>query len=264
MAPQIQSAWQYRHFIISSIRAEFKGRIARSRIGAAWFVLHPLAIALIYALVLSEVLGAKLGGIDNPGAYGIYLLAGITAWSIFAEITNRCINVFVEYASAIKKISFPKVALPLIVLGSALVTQLLLFGAVALIAALYGFYPNTAWLLLPVVLAVTCILAFGLGMFLGVLNVFSRDVTHVMTVVMNMWFWLTPIVYASEMLPESMQTVIALNPVTPIVAAYQQAVVYADTPDWLSLMYPFLLGLGFCGVATLVLRRASSDLVDAL
>lgn len=264
MASQILSTWHYRHFVLSAIRAEFKGRVARSKIGAAWFVLHPLAIALIYALVLAEVLGARLPGSAQDGAYGIYVLAGITAWTIFAEITNRCLNIFIEYASALKKISFPKISLPLIVLGGALVSHILLLSAVGLISSLYGFHVHQAWFALPVPLVLTCMLGLGFGIFLGVLNVFSRDVSHVMSVVMNMWFWLTPIVYATNMLPEYMQTFVALNPMTSIVTAYQDVIVFGQFPDWLSLAYPLVLGLLSCGLAIFVFRRASAELVDAL
>ena len=261
---QIQSIWNYRHFILSAIRAEFKSRVARSKIGAVWFVLHPLAIALIYALVLSEVLSARLAGTEREGAYGIYLLAGISVWTFFAEVTNRCLNIFIEYSSALKKINFPKVSLPLIVVGGALVTHFLLLAAVGLIASFYGFPIQLAWIYLPVPLAVACLLAGGLGLGLGVLNVFSRDVAHVMSVVMNMWFWLTPIVYATSMLPEYMQSVVAFNPMTPVVTAYQDVIVFGRMPEWSSLLYPVVLGMCLCALAGFVFRRASPELVDAL
>ncbi|ABI78549.1 lipopolysaccharide ABC transporter, permease protein [Hyphomonas neptunium ATCC 15444] len=264
MEQQIQSAWNYRHFILAAIRAEFKGRVARSKIGALWFVLHPLAIALIYALVLSEVLSAKLAGTEREGAYGIYLLAGISVWTIFSEVTNRCLNIFIEYSSAIKKINFPKIALPLIVLGGALFSHLLLLSAVGLIASFYGFSIQLAWLYLPIPLVLACLMAGGLGVCLGVLNVFSRDVSHVMSVAMNMWFWLTPIVYATNMLPEYMQSFIALNPMTGVVAAYQDIIVFGRAPEWQTLLYPLIAGVLFSALSLFIFRRASSELVDAL
>ena len=80
------SLWRYRHFVHSSIRAEFLGRFARSKLGALWMILNPLAQATIFAVVLSEVLAAKLPHSDNKAAYAIYLIAGTAAWGLFAEI----------------------------------------------------------------------------------------------------------------------------------------------------------------------------------
>ena len=75
----ILSIWQFRHFVVSSIKAEFMGRFARSKLGAMWMILNPLAQATIFAIVLSEVLKAKLPNIDNKAAYAIYLMAGMSA-----------------------------------------------------------------------------------------------------------------------------------------------------------------------------------------
>jgi len=256
--------WQYRHFVAAAIRGDFKARVARSRIGALWFVLHPLAMALIYVLILSEVLQAKLGMSDKPGAYAVYLLAGIAVWSLYSEIINRCMTMFIDFANSLKKISFPRACLPFIVVGSALITHALLLLAIAVIIVFYGFTPTFSWLLLVIPLLVTVLLATGLGVTLGVLNVFSRDVSQVMLVVMNMWFWLTPIVYASDMLPEPMQRIIALNPATALVQGYQKIILLDQAPDLMALSYPALLGVVLTGLSLFLFRRAGPELVDVL
>ncbi len=81
--------WRYRHFVLTSILGDLRGRFVRSRLGLFWSILHPLAQATIFALVLAEVLGAKLAGIDNKAAYPIYLMAGMAAWGLFSEICDR-------------------------------------------------------------------------------------------------------------------------------------------------------------------------------
>ncbi|MCZ6861789.1 MAG: hypothetical protein O7I42_16190 [Alphaproteobacteria bacterium] len=83
----LTALWRFRHFILASIIGELKGRFARSRLGLLWSVLHPLAQATIFALVLGEVLGAKIGGIDNKAAYPIYLMSGLAAWSLFPKFS---------------------------------------------------------------------------------------------------------------------------------------------------------------------------------
>ena len=101
--------WRYRHFVVASITGELKSRFVRSRLGLLWSILHPLAQAAIFALVLAEVLGAKLGGLDDKSAYPLYLLGGMAAWTLFSEIVNRCLTVFIDNASTMKKISFPRI-----------------------------------------------------------------------------------------------------------------------------------------------------------
>ena len=116
-----------RYFILSSIKTELRVKFIRSRLGGLWMILNPLAQVLIFAFVLSAVLSAKLPGIGNRYAYAIYLMAGILGWSLFAEIVNRCLTLFIDNGNILKKLVFPKIALPLIVTGSALVNNALLF-----------------------------------------------------------------------------------------------------------------------------------------
>lgn len=260
----VLSAWRYRGFIFSAIRSEMKGRFASSKIGGLWFVLHPLAMAAIYALVLSRLVGARLGGVDNPAAFPIYLISGLAIWSLFSEIVNRCLSIFLEYANAMKKISFPRVALPFIVLGGALINHGFLLGAAIVVFAFLGHFPAPAWLALPLALVVGAGFAFGLGVFLGVLNVFARDVGQAMSVVMQLWFWMTPIIYPLDILPEGIRAVIELNPMTSVVEFYHEALVYQQWPDITMLAYPASLGLALIALSVATFRRASPEIVDVL
>lgn len=256
--------WHFRHFIISSIKAEFRGRFARSKLGTLWMILSPLAQAAIFALVLSEVLAAKLPGIANKSAYAIYLMSGMAAWGLFTEIVNRSLTVFIEYANTLKKIAFPRLCLPVIVGGSAILNHLLLLGATLVIFAALGHLPGYAWLALPLVTAIIVLFAFGLGIILGLLNVFSRDVAQVMGIVMQLWFWFTPVVYLLESVPARFASLLRLNPMTGLVRAYQQILLYKSLPDWHSLLIPAALAVGLFMFAFWLFRRASADLVDAL
>lgn len=260
----LQSIWRFRHFVGAAIHGEMKARFASSRIGMAWHVLHPLAMAAIYALVLSKVLGAKLGGVDNEAGYAIFLISGIAIWSLFSEIMNRCLMVFIEYGGKLKKISFPRSALPVIVLGGATITHLLLLVAVIVVFATFNHWPSWHWLALPLGFVVAAMLGLGLGLLLGTFNVFSRDVLQVMTVILNLWFWLTPIVYPIEIVPEGLQLLIAWNPMTPLVAYYQDVMLFGVWPDPTMLTYPAVLALVLCGLAFFVFRRASEEIVDVL
>lgn len=257
--------WRYRHFILASIRGELKNRYARSRLGLLWTILHPLAQALIFALILSEVLGAKLAGIENKGAYPIYLMAGMAGWGLFSEIFNRCLTVFTEYAGVLKKIAFPRICLPVIVWGSALLNHVFLLVAIAVVFFLFfGHHPGIAWLVLPLGIALISMFAFGLGVMMGTFNVFSRDVGQVSVVVMQIWFWLTPIVYPREIVPEHLRWLLELNPMVTLVGIYQNALLYNRWPDPSNLAIPAMAATILFGLSFLLFRRASSELVDAL
>lgn len=260
----VKAIYAYRHFILASVLGEIKGRYARSRIGALWYVLHPLAMALIYALVLSEVLGAKIGGVESKAAYSIYLMAGISAWGLFQEITSRSIGIFVEYGNTLKKINFPRICLPIIVLGGALINQFFLLTSIIVIFVFYSHFPTIHLLALPIGILSIVLFAFGIGIILGVLNVFSRDVAQVMMVILNLWFWLTPIVYTPEVLPESLRHFLRYNPMTPVVQFYQDVLLYQVWPNVTSLLPVLSASLVLTILSMVAFRRASPEIVDVL
>ncbi|MEN3141369.1 ABC transporter permease [Ochrobactrum sp. WV_118_8] len=260
----LKSLWQYRNFILSSIRGELKGRFARSYLGGAWFILHPLAQALIFSIVLSEVMRARLPTMDNSSAYPIYLLSGMAAWGLFSEILNRSISVFVDQASVLKKIAFPRLCLPIIIWGTAIINHVLLLAAIGVIFAFFGHNPNINWLYLIIGILIISSLAFGLGVFLGVLNVFVRDIGQVMIVIMQLWFWLTPIVYVSSVVPENLRALIDYNPMTGLVSLYQNVLLLDQPPTLISLLPSSTIAVIAIIISFYLFRKASPELVDAI
>jgi lipopolysaccharide transport system permease protein len=257
-------AWTYREFILSSIRNDLRGRYARSRLGAAWIVLHPLTQVLMYALVLSALLSAKLPGIQNRFSYAIYLTSGILAWSLFTEVTLRCMTIFVDNANLLKKSSFPRICLPIIVAGSALVNNLLLLLSIIVIFSLLGHYPGVSMLWLGALLPVTILLALGIGLVLGTLHVFIRDIGQVVPILLQFGFWFTPIVYTRDIIPESYRAWLFLHPLFPLVTGYQNALAFREPPDLGGLLTVGVLATAVLAFAGLLLRRAMPELVDAL
>lgn len=259
-----RSLWQYRHFIISSIKGDLRGRFVRSRLGGLWFILHPLAQAVIFSIVLSELLKARLPDTESPAAYPIYLLSGLAAWTLFSDILTRSMTVFIEQAPVMKKIAFPRLCLPLIVGGTALINHLLLLLALFIIFIFLGHLPGRALILLPVGIVLIAAIGFGLGVILAVMNVFIRDVAQVTTIVLNLWYWLTPVVYPANVLPEKYGAVFNLNPLAPLVALYQDALLFDRWPSADSLIMPAVLGLVSMALAVVFFRRASPELIDVL
>lgn len=264
MSDMFNAIWRYRHFIVSSIRNDLRSRFARSKLGAMWMILQPLAQVAIYSLVLSRIMSAKLPGVDNPYAYSLYLLSGMLAWSLFSEIITRSLTVFVDNGSMLKKIVFPRVCLPLIVVGSALVNNILLFVVTVVVFALLGHLPNSAVLWMPLLLLCNVAFSLGLGLLLGVLNVFIRDINQFMTVVLQLWFWLTPIVYMTTIIPPSLMSTMRLNPMYWIVTEYQGLLVFGRGPDLMSLLPIAVSAVVLLIAGLLLFRRAATDMVDVL
>lgn len=260
----VAALWRYRQFIRTSIRAELQGRFARSSLGALWHILHPLAQAAILALVLAEVMGMRLPRMTDRAAYPVYLMAGNAAWGLFTEIFNRCLTVFITYSGSLKKISFPRLCLPVIVWGSAMVNHAMLLAAIFVVYIALGHPPTLTWLALPLGVLLISMFAFGLGLLLGIINVFARDVAEVAGILLQIWFWLTPIVYSAEIVPERFRWLLALNPLAPLVRIYQDALLYNRWPELSTLAVPAGLACFFVVLAFALFRRASSELVDAL
>jgi lipopolysaccharide transport system permease protein len=259
-----RALWQYRHFVFSSIRNEFVTRFARSTLGGLWMILNPLAQVAIYALILANVLSAKMEGIDNKYSFAIYLTAGIMAWNLFSEIILRCLNLFIANGNLMKKVMFPKIVLPAIVVGTTLLDNIMLFIATLGVFALLGHMPTVQILWLPVLTVATIALGVSFGLILGVLNVFIRDIGQVVPIVLQIAFWFTPIVYPLTIIPESYRHLLSFNPMYPIVKGYQDVLFYGVAPQFtqvgvIIIASLFLLGLGF-----FLFQRASEEMVDTL
>lgn len=264
MKNMLLAAWMYRGFIFTSIKNEFKSRFVRSKIGGVWMILNPLSQVVMYALVLSAVLSAKLPGIDNQFAYSIYLTAGILAWALFSEVVLRCLTLFIDNGNLMKKMMFPKICLPLIVIGSVLVNNILLLIAILAIFTLLGHCPGIDALWLPVLFIIPIALGLGVGLIFGVLNVFIRDVGQVIPVVMQFGFWFTPIVYTPSIIPEAYRGWLIYNPMYHVSSAFQNVLVFNQSPDWIGLGTISAISLFLLGFAFFIFRRASAEMVDVL
>jgi lipopolysaccharide transport system permease protein len=260
-----RSLWHYRHFVLSSIRNELISRFARSKLGGLWMIINPLSQVAIYALILSNVLAAKLPGVSNQYAYAIYLMAGLLAWTLFSEIIGRCLNLFIEQGNLMKKMSFPRITLPAIVVGSNLLNNILLFIAMLGIFAMLGHQFSVAMFWLIPLTLIVVVFALGIGLMLGVMNVFLRDIGHFIPIIMQMWFWFTPIVYPVSIIPESYHYLLNLNPLYPITNAYQQILVYGATPALdVGLATTAIIALVLILLSLFLFRRASAEMVDVL
>ncbi len=260
----VKAVWSYRGFILGSVKREFQAKYTNSMLGIAWTVLQPLAMIIVYTVIFSQIMRSKLPGVDSVFGYSIYLCAGIIAWGFFAEVVGRAQNVFLDNANLLKKLSFPRLCLPVILVLSSALNFLIIFGLFTFFLVVTDNFPGWAIFYLIPVIAVQIILAVGLGITLGVLNVFFRDVGQLFSVVLQFWFWLTPIVYPANILPPSIQELMKYNPMSSVIGAFQNIMVHGQSPSWITLWPTLLLGGLLCVWGLRLFQKHSGELVDEL
>ncbi|MES2161684.1 MAG: ABC transporter permease [Pseudomonadota bacterium] len=256
--------WRYRGFVLGSVQREFQSRYRNSLFGAAWTVLNPLAMIVVYTVIFSQVMGSRLQGSNATFAYSIYLCAGALTWGLFAEITSRSQSVFIDHANLIKKLQFPRICLPIIVVLNALVNFAIIFGLFTAFLLISGSFPGWVYFAVFPVLLLQIVFAIGLGMVLGVLNVFFRDVGQFFTIVLQFWFWFTPIVYPVSTLPAPVRALLVWNPMAAVIGAYQQILVNGQAPQWGSLLPAAVAGLACCALGLQLFRKRAGEMVDEL
>jgi len=260
----LKALWAYRGFISGSVKREFQAKYSNSLLGATWTVINPLAMIVVYTVVFSQIMRAKVPGVDSQFAYSIYLCAGILTWAFFAETVSRAQNVFLENANLLKKISFPRLCLPVIVVTNASLNFAIIFGLFTVFMIFSGSFPGAAYLAMFPVLLIQILFSVGLGITLGVLNVFFRDVGQLFGVVLQFWFWLTPVVYPISILPEYVRDALRYNPMTNIITAYQKILVNGQMPDWSSLWPVTLVAFMLCFCGMYLFRKHAGEMVDEL
>lgn len=260
----LSGVWRYRGFILGSVRREFQSKYRNSLLGAAWTVLNPLAMIVVYTVIFSQVMHNRLPGGHSSFSYSIYLCAGVLTWGMFAEITGRGMTTFIDNANLIKKLQFPRICLPLIVVLNATLNFAIIFGLFTAFLLVSGNFPGWNYLFILPVLLLHMSFAVGLGMALGVLNVFFRDVGQFFSILLQFWFWFTPIVYTADTLPPGVRALLVWNPLSAPTLAYQTILVEGRAPNWGSLLPLALAGLLSCALGWRLFRKRAGEMVDEL
>lgn len=260
----ILSLYNYRGFIFSSVKREFQSKYQNSVLGFFWNILQPLSMIIVYAVVFSELMKSRIPGIDNSFGYTVYLCSGVIVWGLFSEILLRSINIFVDNSNLIKKINFPKLCLPLTIIINALVNFSIIF-LIFIILLIYSglFHGWSIFYLLPVIILLI-MFAISIGLFFGIMNVFFRDVSQFFQIVIQFWFWLTPIIYMKSIVPERFIAIINYNPMTKIIVACQSIILEGRSPD-ISTFYSVILFTLLFSILTIIMyRKHSGEMVDEL
>lgn len=264
MPKYLMDIYRFRGFVLGSVKREFASRYRNSMLGALWLILQPLALILVYTLVFANLMQARLPGVSSGFGYSIFLCAGVLTWGMFTEVVTRLQNMFIDNANMLKKVNFPRITLPLIVLINAIIGFVIIFSLFTAFLVISGNFPGWSFFLLFPVLAVQLALSFGIGMIVGVLNVFFRDVGQLFSIVLQFWFWATPIVYPINTLPPILQRAIDYNPMTPLISSYQNILLYGKAPSASSLLWVLAIALILCALGLRLFRRHAGDMMDEL
>jgi lipopolysaccharide transport system permease protein len=239
---------RYRELVFMLVGRDLKVRYKRSVLGMAWTLLNPLLQMLVYTLVFSTIM--RVGVPRFP----VFILSGLLPWALVSVSATSSAHALLDNQGLIRKVAVPQAVYPLSVVGSKLVDMLLSLVPLAVLATALGHPPGARWLLLVPAVIVVATFAAGLSLFFSSITVFFRDVRHLIDILFQVWFYLTPILYPYEYLAKlphpALRMLLSLNPATPIVRWFQLVIYEERVPDPATAAYATLaaaaaLALGF-------------------
>lgn len=251
--------------LLDLTRQDFRDRYAGSALGIAWAFINPLVMITIFVVVFSSVMGARLPGVTSAYGFSVYLVAGLLPWTAFANTVSRCSSVFLDRRHIIGKVHVSLFRLPLYIVLSEVITFFIAYSIYLCFLAATGNLPGSVFFMLPLVLLLQQIFAFGLGLFFGVLNVFLRDIKEAVGVLMMFWFWLTPIVWVPEIAPDFILNLQEyFNPAYWFIDAYHSIFVHDRLPDLGALIRLAIIALLCLFAAWRMLKWLERDIRDFL
>lgn len=232
-----RSLWRHRNLIRQFTRREIEGRYKGSFLGLFWSFINPLILLLIYTFIFGIVFKARWPNAktDSLSEFAVTLFCGLTAFNIFSECISRAPSLIIGVPSYVKKVVFPLEILPVSLLGSAIFHGLISLGI--LLVANMLVIGSLQWtiVLLPLIALPLIFLSLGFSWFLASLGVFIRDVGYTVALIVQVLFLMTPIFYPLQNIPEPLQTVIRLNPLSSIVENFRRIILWGWMPSWIGL-----------------------------
>jgi lipopolysaccharide transport system permease protein len=266
--PIPQHLWTKFDLLKTLVQRDLEAKYKGSILGNAWAILNQLAQLLVYTYLFSIVLKVKLnirGLPANDFTFGLWMFAGLIPWTAFTAGFMGSATSVISQPNLIKKVVFPLALLPLVPICTALVESS--FGIILLITfvAFSSKMVHTSILLFPVIWIPQLLLTAGLGYLVAGLTVFLRDIPQTIAVLLNLWFYLTPIVYPSSLIPEEWRFwVFWLNPITTIVEIYRDLVLVGRMHHWQELGVLWGVALAAFAIGLFVYRRLRPAFADVV
>lgn len=234
MIELVTSAYRYRELIWALAMKELTVRYKRSALGFLWALLNPLLLMLVYTVVFSTIMVMKIEH------YAVFLLSVLIPWTFFAQSMSYAAESIVGNADLIKKIRVPRSVFPIAAVVSNIINFLLSLIPLALIVIVLGHPFYATWLFLPVPLLALTIATIGGTFFFATANVFYRDVTHILQIILQVWFYVTPILYRIDFFPEKYRWLFKLNPLIYVMNDFRMSIYVGKLPEAQSVIASFV------------------------
>jgi lipopolysaccharide transport system permease protein len=235
--------WRYRDLALQIVVRDITLRYRQTALGAAWAILQPVAFMVIFSVFFGRVAGVSSG--DVP--YALFSLAALVPWAFFSNALLLGSESLVMYKELVSKIYFPRIFMPMGVIGAGFVDLGISIAILLVVVLVYGIVPSVAILFLPVLVVLAAAAVLGATALLSAVNVRYRDVRYVVPFAVQMWLFITPVVYSADSISQPWRTLSAINPMAGVVEGFRWAVLDTGSPPWA------LIGMSALGAALLLL-----------
>ena len=254
----LKELYNYREMVYNLVKKDLRGRYKGSVLGFLWTFINPLLQLAVYTMVFSTIMRV------NVDKFYMYLFIALIPWIFFTtSVLSGTISI-IQNKDLIKKIYFPRI---IILISTVLATFMnMVFSMAVVILALFisGIGISYYILLLPIIMILEFFLVLGMVFLFSSLNVFFRDIEYILSIIMMIWFYMTPIVYTVEMIPEKYKTLFYLNPMTNIVIFYRDILFYKRMPSFGFMGGVFLYSLAMIVIGFFVFQKLQKNFVEEL
>lgn len=258
--PDLRELWRYRELLYFLVWRDVKVRYKQTVLGAAWAIIQPFATMVIFTLFFGRLANMPSDGVPYP----VFSYAALVPWTFFANGLTLSTASLVSSQNLVKKVYFPRIALPLAAVLGCLVDFALASGVLIGMLLYYGILPGAAVLILPFLLGLALITSVGAGLWLSAMNVRYRDVGYITPFLVQFWLFATPIVYPSSLLSESWQIVYAINPMVGVVEGFRWALLGTDTAPGPMILVSSLVAAALLVGGMVYFRRTERTFADVV
>jgi len=256
----VKELWNYRELLYFLAWRDIKVRYKQTAIGVAWSVLQPLALMLIFTIFFGRFAGISSEGIPYP----LFALAGILPWQLFSRVLTESTNSLITEQGLITKVYFPRLLVPMAAGVAGLLDLLIGMSLLLVLMAFYRLTPGVEILLLPFFSALMLVAALGVSFWLSSLNVEYRDVAHAVPFLVQIWFFVTPVVYPSTIIPARWRFLQALNPMTSVVSGFRSSLLHTALIGESGLIASTCVAVSLLVSGVFWFRRCEASFVDAI
>lgn len=216
---QLGALWEYRELLYFLVWRDLKVRYKQTVLGVAWIVLQPVVSMVIFSFLFGNLLKVPSGDVPYP----VFAYSALLPWNYFASSLNKSSTSLVGSAHLITKVYFPRLVIPISGVLSGLVDFAISFVVLIGLMVYFQIAPNANVLFLPGFILLATMTALGFGLWLSALNVHYRDINYLVPYLVQMWMYVTPVIYGSTLIPERFRWLMSLNPMTGVVEGFRWA-----------------------------------------